>query len=174
MGIASSTQFRFLKKIARFLVQLREIPSERREEFARRLEEDPRFRERLAENLLLVLDRLDDSSKPELIGKIFRAYILGRTDYETCTRLCSAVDRAFYADLLALKKGVRLSEDTTLLLSGAGLMTGTPVSSGEFMVAILTLMVYTGLSQRRHGSTRCPSPRIHAGALVQLRSGGWQ
>ena len=57
------------------------------------------FRKRVEENLLLLLDRLDDMGKPELIGRLFSAYLRQELAYEDFQRLAGSIDRAYMPDL---------------------------------------------------------------------------
>lgn len=83
----------FLKKTARFLQNLREIPLQERKEFIKKLEGEKGFRERVQENLFLLLHRLDDMQKPDMLGKIFKAYLKEQIDFDVYQKLCTAVDR---------------------------------------------------------------------------------
>lgn len=96
----------FTKKVARFLVGLAEINPSERTKFLKGVEQRNET-EKLGETLLLLLDRLDDFTKPVLLAKIFRAYIQRGFDLSTFRRLAKVVDhlspeahealRAFYA-----------------------------------------------------------------------------
>jgi hypothetical protein len=59
---------------------------------------------RLGDGIVLILDRLDDLEKPQLIAKVFAALVRGRIDLDTFRRLASAIDIGFLEDLLALTK----------------------------------------------------------------------
>lgn len=83
----------FLKKTARFLRNLADIPVQERKAFIKKLESEKGFRERVQENLLLMLHRLDNMQKPDMLGKIFRAYLMGQIDFDVYQKLCTAVDR---------------------------------------------------------------------------------
>jgi hypothetical protein len=83
----------FVQKIIRFLYHLKDIPEEQRQRFLAQLDADEKFKRRVGENLLLLLNRLDDMQKPELLGRVFRAYIVGSIDYATYQKLAVAVDR---------------------------------------------------------------------------------
>lgn len=81
----------FLKKVAGFLGPFSD-PRDRAE-FATRIEADGKERAKVGENLVLLLERLDDMRKPEMIGRIYLAYIRGRIGWRDLQLLTAAVDR---------------------------------------------------------------------------------
>jgi hypothetical protein len=83
----------FLRKVAGFLGPLRDASSHERDRFADDLEVDAKERARAGENLLLLLERLDDAAKPEMIGKIYLAYLRSRISWRNLRLLSAAVDR---------------------------------------------------------------------------------
>ena len=89
------------KKLGRFLFALQTIPPEERQAFhdslVTRVE-----RRRVGEALLLLLDRLDDMGKPELVARVFRALIRGQVDRPTFQLMGSAIDRLHIPHLTAL------------------------------------------------------------------------
>jgi hypothetical protein len=83
----------FAKKLLNFLKHIQEIPIQKRQEFSSRIATDEQHRRRVGENLLLLLDKLNDMSKPDMLGRICKAYIEGRIDFEILQRLGNAVER---------------------------------------------------------------------------------
>ncbi|HZD36333.1 MAG TPA: hypothetical protein VE130_14115 [Nitrososphaeraceae archaeon] len=100
----SVSNYLFLEKISKFLSNLKDIPVEQRARFIQELEQDEEFRQRVGENLLLLLHRLDDVDKPELLGRAFRAYVEGRIEYPTYQKLATAIDRIKIYNIDGLKK----------------------------------------------------------------------
>lgn len=92
----------FLKKILRFLYQLKDLSFEKRYQFDKQLEANPELQQRVGENLILWLHRLDDMQKPNLLGRIFKAYINDQIDYKTYEKLAIAVDRIKMQSLAGL------------------------------------------------------------------------
>ena len=80
-----------------------DIPEEEKKKFLKKLDANPKFRRKVGETLVLLLDRLDDMEKPELVGKLFKAYMLGRIEFPAFQRLAAAVERAYLPDLFELK-----------------------------------------------------------------------
>jgi len=94
----------FAKKIRKFLVELSSIPQQQREDFARKLEEDKKLRERTVETVVTLLDKLDDLQKARLLARAFAGYVRNEFDFSTFQRLAAAVDRCLVADLPLLEK----------------------------------------------------------------------
>lgn len=89
------------KKLGRFLSQLHQVPLVDREEFVASLV-SRHERHRIGEALILLLDRLDDMAKPELLGLCFSAYVRGQIDRSQFDRLAAAIDRLLIVHLSAL------------------------------------------------------------------------
>jgi hypothetical protein len=96
----------FARKVAKFLLRVSEIPGSERDKFISGLSVHSE-RKRLGEILLLMLDRLDDMRKPDILAMLFREYLRGQLDLPTLQRLSRALEmmncdslpllRAFYA-----------------------------------------------------------------------------
>jgi hypothetical protein len=115
----------FARKLGRFLKPFATLPEKERKQFAQKFDEHPDERKRLGEHLMIVLDRLDDLDKPELLARAFLAYLRGSYDFETLRRLSLAIERCFHPDLLALQpKGppTEYSQTTALNLAACGLV----------------------------------------------------
>ena len=116
----------FIKKLEAFLNALDGIEQAKRETFLKDLE-DSDERERTGERLILILDRQDDLKKADLIGWIFRKYILGEIDGETFEMLCHAVTNAYIGDLegmdVFLERPDMFDGSVGFILMAAGLAT---------------------------------------------------
>lgn len=88
-----AANYLFLRKTIRFLLHLKDVPEEERRRFVDQLDTDEKLKRRVGENLFLLLHRLDDMQKPELLGRIFRAFVVGKIDYVTYQKLSTTVDR---------------------------------------------------------------------------------
>lgn len=104
-GIAVRAQgYIFTKKVRQFLTELATIPKAEREQFARRLKRHPEERERTADALLTMLDKLDDMAKAPMLARAFSRYIQDEFDFPTFRRLAVAIDRCLVHDLRELDK----------------------------------------------------------------------
>jgi len=118
----------FMKKIARFLFQLKDIPKEKRERFIHKLEDEKENR-KVGEKLLIMLNKLDEVDKASIIGNLFKAFIEAKIDYNQFLRLSNLVDKSLLDDLFILKrtpdvsnsialKGVKHNAQESMLQSG--------------------------------------------------------
>ncbi len=89
----------FAKKIRTFLVELKSVPEEEREAFTQKLEKDKEQKERTAETLIVLLDKLDDMKKAPLLARAFAGYMREYFDFSTFQRLAAAIDRCLVSDL---------------------------------------------------------------------------
>jgi hypothetical protein len=92
----------FARKVTRFLISVGEIPLDERERFIAKVEQQGNRRQ-LGDTLLLLLDRLDDLEKPEVLARLFAAYVRGRYDFPTFRRLSMALERISLVSLPALR-----------------------------------------------------------------------
>jgi hypothetical protein len=114
----------FLAKVAKFLFRLGEIPEKDRNSFEQKVSNDPHFKKKVGQTLVLVLERLDDLEKPDIIGKCFGCYLSGQITLPQFRRLSSAIDLAFIDDLKELldskveKSGLTMDCKENLLRTG--------------------------------------------------------
>lgn len=92
----------YIRKVSRFLYQLKDISSEEREEFLNKLDESNNLQE-FGETVLLLLERSDHLYKPILIGNIIKALIQNELHHEKAMRICMMIDRSYYRDLIYLR-----------------------------------------------------------------------
>lgn len=97
----------FMKKILRFLFQLKDIPQEKRERFANELG-DRKKCNKAGETVLIILNKLDDINKATIIGKLLGSAIERKITYSDFMRLSYIVDRIFIEDLFDLKNNKSL------------------------------------------------------------------
>lgn len=127
----------FIRKLARFLNDLQDIPAEDR---AKLLDDFPDGSEKqrvLGENLLLALERLDDIEKPAVLARFFAARMRSEIDYITFTRLARALEK-FNMELLPnlrwyytrAEPAMETPDEIIHELSLAGLVTAGLAGSG--------------------------------------------
>jgi hypothetical protein len=90
--------------VYKFLFQLKDIPSQRRQEFIKKIESEPRYEKKVGETLIVLIDKLDDLDKPVLIGKLLKYVIEEKHDFDDFLRISTVIQKAFLPDLLSLKK----------------------------------------------------------------------
>lgn len=89
----------FLRKVAGFLAACPRFTNEEKEIFIKTHLNDAQKTDELGDKLVLILDRLDDLGKPQMLAKFFAAFVRGQIDLETFRRLAVAVDIGFIEDL---------------------------------------------------------------------------
>lgn len=123
----------YLRKILRFLSELNSTPKDRRESFVRSLQGERKL-EYFGETVLLILDRMDDSIKPKIVGRILAAHISGDIEsFDKTMRLVAIVNRVYAADFTYLRSfcpGVQNDEDVAASLFAAGLLANTGFDGG--------------------------------------------
>ncbi len=88
-----------LRKVSKFLEHLGSIPEEKRRGMAEKVHSESDYSRRVAETIILYLDRYDHVDKAELLSRVFVAYCKELLDRDEFLRLASAIDRAFLRDL---------------------------------------------------------------------------
>jgi hypothetical protein len=115
----------FMKKMIRFLAELKDIsPEERRAQIAK-LEIVPGETERVGETLLLLIDRLNDMQKPTMVGRAFKAYLEGTITREQFHSLSHAIDTLSLSHFEALERFC--NERSTSPWIGPTIRTGPPI-----------------------------------------------
>lgn len=100
-GMAIHNQL-FLRKVAGFLLACPQFTDTQKETFVREHLSDPTKAKNLGAALVLILDKLDDLEKPEMLAKVFAAFLRGKIPLECFRRLASAIDIGFMEDLKVL------------------------------------------------------------------------
>lgn len=123
----------FMQKMAKFLLELQQVSVDERYTFVRDMDGDPTFKKKVGAKLVLLLDRVDDLEKASVLGKLFRAYLVGWVDYTLFGRLAGIVDRAYLPDLNRLqRRNDEVSgDDAILALESLGLMYQSAFDGGN-------------------------------------------
>jgi len=88
-----------VKKIAKFLFQLQDIPQVEKDKFLSSLATNAKMKDEVLEKLILLLERLDDTEKAMIVGNLFKATINGNVNIDDFQKLCSIIDRGYIRDL---------------------------------------------------------------------------
>ncbi|MDV7402321.1 hypothetical protein RZS08_63445, partial [Arthrospira platensis SPKY1] len=81
-----------MKKLLQFLVNLADVPKEQRQKQISKLTVDVEERQRVGENLMLLLDNMNNMSKPAMMARALRAYLLEEINASLLRRLWHAID----------------------------------------------------------------------------------
>lgn len=91
------------KKLMKILFQLKDVPVEDRQKMINKINESEKYQSTVGEMLWEIIDKVDNEGKPEVIGRLFRAFILEKISYESFLKASYTVNSIFYFDLLKLK-----------------------------------------------------------------------
>ena len=94
--------FILIQKILAFLKETSDISKEERDKFIHDIDGNVNYKRKIGEHLIMLLDRLDDMSKPEMVAKIFKSYLKDNLTFNEFKRFSSIIDRIFVDDLAAL------------------------------------------------------------------------
>lgn len=94
--------YRFTKKILKFLFELKTIDLKTKEKFIEKIEANDSEKD-VGEKLLLIIHRLDEINKATIIGKLFLATIGEQIELNDFLRLSRIVEQTFLEDLLVLR-----------------------------------------------------------------------
>lgn len=88
----------FIKKLISFLTELKEIPNEKRNEMISKIDESGKYRIKVGEKLLFILDKCSDNQSARYIALIFNAFLKEELDYSEFLRASSIVEKIFIED----------------------------------------------------------------------------
>lgn len=124
----------FVRKIARFMEQFSEMPSDTRKAFFAKFQSDEEL-ERFGETVLLLLDKSDEIEKPAVIGRLFKAAALNFISLEDAKRISAAVNRAYFIDLSTLAQFedelLSPTPEVSTTLNALGLLIVTGLDAGS-------------------------------------------
>ena len=89
----------FLSKVQRFIQEIESISNDERLKFNQSVASDKKSMASVGEAVLLVLDKLSDLKKAELLGFYFSCFLSGLLDQYQFRRVASAIDTAFIDDI---------------------------------------------------------------------------
>ncbi|MUZ65013.1 hypothetical protein [Agrobacterium vitis] len=127
----------FQRKVLAFLASFgTETDPTARQEFVRKIEEQDNG-QRFGETILLLLERMDDLSKPVIVGRLMAAAARGDMLLKEALRLSRIVDRAFIEDLVLLPdlidNKVQPDEIVADALFSVGLLSNDGSDGGTFL-----------------------------------------
>jgi len=88
----------FLKKIIYFISEIKDIDIQKRNEMISKIEESKKFRIKVGEKLLYIIDKCEDHTSSEYIAKMFNAFLSEKIDYTDFLRASSIIQNMFLYD----------------------------------------------------------------------------
>lgn len=89
----------FLSKVQRFIQEIESISKEEKLKFNQSITSDEELMRSVGEAALLVLDKLSDLKKADLLGFYFLCFLSGHLDQYQFRRVAAAIDTAFIDDI---------------------------------------------------------------------------
>ena len=89
----------FAKKLFKFLKQLENTTPEQRIEQINKIEQDEKYRISVGEKLMYLIDKCEDSEKAEILGILFKNFILSNIDYDDLLRCTNSISSLSTIDL---------------------------------------------------------------------------
>jgi hypothetical protein len=122
------------KKLYKFLFELHSIPLEKRIRKIEEINSSKKYQSSVGEMIFELLEKIESDSKPEIIGKLFRAVIEEKIEYQTYLRLAYIVKSMFYYDLLWIKEncnGLKVNRNFNDAIGTSGLVDQDLVNTYE-------------------------------------------
>jgi hypothetical protein len=115
----------FTKKILTFLIQLKNTEVESRKKQIEKIGTNPKYKTKVGEKLLYIIEKCEDTEKAAYIGKLFQCYIEEKLDYEDFLRASKCIELTFLYDLKRFikEKWNNMEMEEAGDLVGSGLMT---------------------------------------------------
>ena len=89
----------FLKKIIYFISELKNIPPDKRRRMIEKIDSSGKFRTKVGEKLLFIIDNCEDHEKAQVIARLFTAFLSQKLSYQEFLRSSSIVERTMLEDL---------------------------------------------------------------------------
>ena len=90
----------FLKKIIYFISELKEIPTSKRHQMIDKIDSSQKYRIKVGEKLLYIIEKCDDHEKSKIIARLFSAFIKGMLTYDEFLRSACVVEKIIPEDLI--------------------------------------------------------------------------
>jgi len=92
-----------IKKLVLFLKKLNELPESTINKFISEINNNSKFKIKVGNKLLLLLDKNDDFEKSVMMAEVFKVYISKEIDYNTFQLLSHAINNTFIENIKVLK-----------------------------------------------------------------------
>lgn len=119
----SINTYLFLKKIISFLNGISSISTERRNTMISKIDKSSKYKTKVGEKLLFILDKSDDTEKASLIAKAFFSFLKNTIDYSDFIKIAHIINNIFIEDFYHFIKinPKRLTEEDAQLYISFGL-----------------------------------------------------
>jgi hypothetical protein len=98
-----------MKKILYFISQINDIAQEEREKVISEIDDSKKYRIKIGEKLLYIIETCDDHEKAEITGKLFSVFLRGLIDYDEFLRCSLVIEKCMINDLKWFVKSITIS-----------------------------------------------------------------
>nr|WP_319570391.1 hypothetical protein [uncultured Draconibacterium sp.] len=115
----------FAMKVYKFLKEFEQIKKTDKDLFIDKISEDKKERIKVGQTLIMILDKIDELDKTQIIANIFVGYLKSELTKSELTQFCSIIEKAFIDDIISFSKMTGyndLPKDVQVNLSALGLM----------------------------------------------------
>ena len=113
----------FAKKLLTLLKELENVSTEKRNEQINKIDSNSEYKTKVGEKLLFIINNCEDSEKSIVIGKIFKAFLEEKINYDDFLRASNCINKITYIDFKSfLKTGITRNERGSDALLNAGLL----------------------------------------------------
>jgi len=89
----------FLKKIISFLNEIKDVAKEERKEIINKIDNSKKYRIKVGEKLLYIIDSCSDYENSEMVARLFKKFIEDKISYDDFLRSSNAIERITNFDL---------------------------------------------------------------------------
>lgn len=120
----SVSDYMLVNKLQKFVFALNQVSKPERDKFFTNLDKSDKYRSKVNDNLLLLINSSDDIDKPAMLGKVFCQYVKGFLNYEQFMQFSTSVNGLNAHQLKLFKEQNELftSEEVGHTLASYGLV----------------------------------------------------
>ncbi len=95
----------FIKKLLTFLYELKSVSQEKRISQIIKIEDDTKYKTKVGEKLLFIVNKCDDLDKSSMIGSLFKCYLEDKIIYDEFLACVSCIERTPLPELINFIQG---------------------------------------------------------------------
>lgn len=124
VGLIKSSQnignWLFLKKILAFLTRLESVDRQQREKMINEIDNSKKYRKKVGDQLLFIIDSCEDDIKAEYIAVLFKAFINEKVTYDEFMKGSSIINRLTTVDFDRFIRDGLTTKDSDFIGVGLG------------------------------------------------------
>lgn len=119
-----------IAKLISFLNEINKgiVDEEKRQNYQEKFTSNEKFRNQELEYILILIDRYISFDKPQMLAKLYLAYLDGKIKWDEFTQYAEVIDRLLPGDIYPSSEGLKYARnksDSQQRLAALGLMRGT-------------------------------------------------